>query len=226
MLLISRWQNRSKVYTHLNIENWPRKQLFYFFKDYENPFFNICSNLVVTALVNHTKSAGIRYSLASLYLSTRAANNIEEFRLRLRGDKVIVHDVIHPGSIILLKDETFDFCYFDYKHSFPEFTAHASRVLQKAMSLNRSLNPRDEDDDMIHYSIIPWISFTSFSHARHRKVHDSVPKVVFGKYFCEGEEIKMPVSVEVHHALMDGIHVGKYVKLFQEYLLDPGTYLS
>jgi chloramphenicol O-acetyltransferase type A len=29
----------------------------------------------------------------------------------------------------------------------------------------------------------------------------------------------MPVSVEVHHALMDGLHVGRYFESFQSHLL-------
>jgi len=42
-----------------------------------------------------------------------------------------------------------------------------------------------------------------------------------GKYNTEGDKMIMPVSVEVHHSLMDGLHVGRYFELFQKYLNQP-----
>jgi chloramphenicol O-acetyltransferase type A len=45
---------------------------------------------------------------------------------------------------------------------------------------------------------------------------DSIPKLVFGKYHHLNDTVKMPISIEAHHALMDGIHVAKYLDLFQD----------
>jgi chloramphenicol O-acetyltransferase len=36
----------------------------------------------------------------------------------------------------------------------------------------------------------------------------------------------MPFSVEVHHAMMDGITVGRYLDRLQEVLLNPAEYIS
>jgi chloramphenicol O-acetyltransferase len=36
----------------------------------------------------------------------------------------------------------------------------------------------------------------------------------------------MPFSVEVHHAMMDGITVGRYLDRLQEVLLNPAGYIS
>ena len=72
--------------------------------------------------------------------------------------------------------------------------------------------------DLIYYSVIPWVSFTSFKHANSGDNRQTVPRMVFGKMFEDGSRRLMPFSVEVHHALMDGYHVGRYFKLFQEKL--------
>jgi chloramphenicol O-acetyltransferase type A len=69
---------------------------------------------------------------------------------------------------------------------------------------------------MIHYSIIPWISFSSISHLRKFNTDDSIPKIVFGKHHKKDNGLVMPVSAEVHHSLMDGLHVGKYLHLLNE----------
>jgi chloramphenicol O-acetyltransferase type A len=36
----------------------------------------------------------------------------------------------------------------------------------------------------------------------------------------------MPFSVEVHHALMDGLHVARYVARIEEMLAEPEIYLN
>jgi len=50
---------------------------------------------------------------------------------------------------------------------------------------------------------------------------DSVPRFAWGKYFEEGQFLKMPLSVQGHHALMDGLHMGRYYAEVQEYLHEP-----
>ncbi|MEJ2563008.1 MAG: CatA-like O-acetyltransferase [Anaerolineales bacterium] len=37
----------------------------------------------------------------------------------------------------------------------------------------------------------------------------------------EGEKLKMPLAVQAHHALMDGLHVGRYYTAVQELLDRP-----
>lgn len=54
---------------------------------------------------------------------------------------------------------------------------------------------------------------------------DSIPRISWGKYFEENGKIKLPMSVQAHHALMDGMHVGQYFSMFQEILDNPVKYL-
>ncbi|MEA3288025.1 MAG: CatA-like O-acetyltransferase [Candidatus Marinimicrobia bacterium] len=55
---------------------------------------------------------------------------------------------------------------------------------------------------------------------------DSVPKIVFGKHEKRDGRVLMPISVEVHHSLLDGFHVGLYFKGFQQSINDPETLLE
>lgn len=206
---------------YLDIQTWNRREHFYFFKKYELPFFNICAEVDVTALQRHVKEHGLSFFVAALYLSTKAANTIEPFRYRLRGERVLLHDVIHAGSTVLLPNEAFTFCYFDYTPNFNAFHAAAKHKLAQIANGGQEFEPREDRDDLVHYSMIPWLSFTSFAHARKLNAEDSIPKIVFGKYHEVEEKLMMPVSVEVHHALLDGLHVGKFFELFQRELLQP-----
>jgi len=214
------------LHKSISLHTWKRHNQFQFFKEFDNPFFNICADVDVTRLLAFKARHDASFSIAALFLATRAANHIEAFRYRIRGDKVIVHDVIHAGSTILLPDETFGFCYFHFSENFHTFHQAAEVALREFKKAENKFDPHDERDDLIHYSIIPWVSFSAFAHAKRFRREDSIPKIVFGKYHETGGAMKMPVSVEVHHALADGLHVGKFYSLFQEYLDAPENHLA
>lgn len=200
----------------LDLESWPRREHFRFFRTYDNPYFNVCANVDVTDLVERTRAEHEpSFFVASLWLSLETANAVEPFRYRIRGDGVIVHPEVHGGSTVLTADETFRFAYFRRDANFERFAASAGEILDAVRDDPGPLDAADERDDLIHYSVIPWISFTSFSHARRWGTDDAVPKIVFGRHRAEGRRRVMPVSVEVHHALMDGLDVARFYERFQ-----------
>lgn len=205
------------MYQLLDLENWNRKATFHFFRNYDDPFFNITANLDVTGLYDYCKKQSLSYSLACLYFSLKTANELEAFRLRLFNGEVVVFDTIHAGTTILHDDDTFSFAYFDMQPDIETFISEGRQKIE-TQKQSKKLKPRDKDLDMIHYSTIPWISFTGIKHARRFGPMDTIPKIVFGKIFEENGRRKMPLSVEVNHAMMDGLHVGRYFEKFQETL--------
>jgi chloramphenicol O-acetyltransferase type A len=73
---------------------------------------------------------------------------------------------------------------------------------------------------------IPWVAFTSFVHPIDLNPADSVPRFAWGKFFDEGDALKMPLSVQGHHALVDGIHIGRFYEKVQDYLHHPRAVLG
>ena len=200
----------------LDLDAWPRRAHFELFRTYEHPFFNVCAEVDVSAAVRRCRaSGGPSFFLATFHASLGAANDVAELRYRIRGDGVVVHNVVHGGSTVLLSDERFAFGYFDYDPDFDAFARSAGAVLAEVLAAGGPLDPRDDRDDLLHYSVLPWIAFTSFAHARRHRTDDSVPKVVFGRRHGPAGAERMPVSVEVHHALADGIHVARFYERFQ-----------
>lgn len=196
----------------LDLATWPRREHFEFFRRFDNPYFNLCADLDVTALVACCRrDGGPSFFAASVYLALLAANAVEELRYRIHGDEVIIHDVLHCGSTVLRPDDTFTFAYFEHRPSFAQFAAEVAATVERLRQGNPKLNPASERDDLVHLSVIPWVSFTSFSHARFWGRDDAVPKIVLGKYrSLQDGSFTMPVSLEVHHALADGLHAGRF----------------
>ena len=87
--------------------------------------------------------------------------------------------------------------------------------IEKVQNTN-SLLPAVSGENVIHFSAIPWIDFTSISHARSFSHLDSCPKISFGKMTETNGKKSMPISIHGHHALMDGFHVGQFIDEFQK----------
>ncbi len=202
------------MFKEVDISAWERKETYEFFRDYEDPFFNITANLDVTGLVTFCKQNGLAFSLGALFLSLQTANEIREFRLRILGEKVVEFDRVEATQTILNDDETFSFCYYPLQEDIFEFDRVGKIAREKYKAL-KTFDVETERVDLIYYSAIPWISFTSFKHASRQNNRQTVPRMVFGKMFDDGLTRKIPFSVEVHHALVDGIHVGKFFNSFQ-----------
>lgn len=199
----------------INIEKWNRKKQYNFFKSLDYPHFNICANIDITEFLNYTKENNEAFFISTLYLVMKATNSIKEFRYRMREDKVIEHDLVHPSFTIMGDDEVFGFCHAKYSENFLEFKLRATDAVNKAKA-DISIDDESDKDDMVFLTSIPWVSFTSASHPIHLKTVDSIPRIAWGKYFEENGRAKLPISIQVHHSMMDGVHVGKLFMKLEE----------
>jgi chloramphenicol O-acetyltransferase type A len=211
---------------YLDVTNWSRRDAFEFFRGYDNPYFNVCTRLDISRLMTFLQNKpDVSVSLSYHYFALRIANEIEPFRYRLDQGRVLVHDVIHGGTTVLHEDGSLRFVHFEYENSFEEFQKRAGRSIAHARTEERAAGPRRDDDAVVYFTTLPWISFTSISHARNWGHEDSTPMIAFGRFLAEGARTLLPVSVEVHHALMDGFHVGQYLTRFEEMAENPEVYL-
>lgn len=199
----------------IDIEQWERKEQFHFFKGYDNPFFGLTADIEVGKLLEYTRLRGHSFFAAYLYISQLQVNKIKEFRYRIMDDQVVDYAKISAGSTVLKTNKVFTFCYFNYIKSFKAFEAHVLEQIENCRQPESLLDDHDHNLAQVHYSVIPWVHFRGLSHPRNYGIGDSIPKIVFGKYVSDNGSTKMPISIEAHHALMDGFHMGQYFEGFQ-----------
>ena len=215
--------SKACMYTEVDIDKWPRSATYEFFKDYEDPFFNFSANVDATAVWEFCKRNGLSFSLTVLYYTLVAANGIREFRIRLVDGRLVEFDRIHATQTILNDDETYSFAYFEMKNDVFDFDRGGKEACDKYKALN-TFDVEADRSDLIYYSVIPWVSFTSFKHASRLDNTQTIPRIVFGKLFDDGHNRKMmPLSVEANHMIMDGFHVGKLFNVYQELLDSTAT---
>lgn len=197
---------------YIDLERWKRRQHFELFRRLGQPFFSVTVEVDVTRLRQHCRASGASFYLALIFVLLRAINESEALRLRLRDDGVWLHEQIGVGTTILRPDETFGFARFDPSPDFDAFQRAGAALIADVKS-STCLDALAGLDDVIYHSTLPWLRFTSFTNALSGA--DSIPRVTFGKCVEEGTVHRMPLAVEVHHALADGIDVARFVDAFQ-----------
>ena len=215
--------NGEGSYRVIDPVRWPRREQFELFKNFGFPYFSITADVDITSY-RETLPKGGRFTIGLVYALARAANAVPEFRQRIRGDDVIEFDVVHPSIIVLNEEEAFRFCALPFAEDYTEFSKDAPELIKHArMSLSMYNLP--DQDDFLFLTGLPWISFSGVFHAAPTHAPDSTPRIAWGKYRDVTGRIMLPLNVQVHHALVDGIHVGRFYSEVEEMLGNAGEWL-
>lgn len=203
--------------TLLDLENWNRKEHFEHFCRMEEPFFGVTVEIDCTKAYQTAKELNASFFIFYLYKTLVAVNSIENFKYRISEGKIYINDRIDASATIGREDGTFGFSLIEYNSDFEIFKQNALTEIERIQNTSGLFTRSFDDDNLIHFSAIPWLNFTSLSHARSYTFPDSCPKISFGKMITsEYGKRTIAMSVHVHHALMDGLHVGQFVDCFQE----------
>jgi chloramphenicol O-acetyltransferase type A len=209
----------SAVPIQIDLKTWERAPLYELFGSFSEPFHGVCLRVDCTEAFRYAKDLQISVFLTLLHRSLAAANQVENFKTRIVDRAVLKYNMIHGGSAVGRPNGTIGFGYYIYQPELVAFVREAS--LEVARVKNRNDLERNTGQNLIRFSVLPWFDFTSISHARDLATQDSAPRITFGKITDAGGRCTMPVSIHVHHALADGLHVAQFVEQFERYLGAP-----
>ncbi|HAH56350.1 MAG TPA: chloramphenicol acetyltransferase [Flavobacterium sp.] len=203
--------------TLLDLENWNRKEHFLYFNQLEEPFFGISATIDCTKGYQTAKQLGTSFFVYYLHKTIVAVNTIEPFRYRIIDDAIYIYETIDVSATIMRDDNTFGFSLIEYSPNFDVFAANAFAEIKRVQNTSGIITREFPSNNTIHFSAVPWINFTSLSHARSYTFPDSCPKISFGKMMIDDNGKRtMSISVHAHHGLMDGFHVGQFINYLQE----------
>lgn len=191
---------------------WSRRSQYAFFRNLVEPHFSVTSNVDVTPVIKKIKSKEISAFNACLYGIMVAANAVPEMRMRFRGDTVVEHETVHASTTMPIDDDNFAFCGIKFTPDWSEFDRRCHKELTRAKSQNELKEHIENADEWIFLSCLPWLRFTALSNP-HNGLDDCIPRISWGKFFEQNSIWLMPVSIQVHHALVDGVHVGRFFQL-------------
>lgn len=192
-----------------------RKKHFEFFNKMDQPHFSIVANVDITAFLERIKEKSWPFTPYMVYLLARTANEIPTFKWRIRDNQIVEHESVQPSFTVPTDaSDVFSFCTVSYHPEATVFINDALDIIEK-MKANPDFEDEAGRDDFLFMSAIPWVSFTSLTHAMHYSPADSVPRISWGKYFEQNGRTMMPLAVQAHHAVVDGKDMGSYFEKIQ-----------
>lgn len=200
------------------LEAWPRRAALAHFLRMAQPAFSVTVPVDVTGLRERAAEQGATPWLAYHHAALEAANGVDAMRQTLTGDGVREFAAIHASTTVLRDDGSFGFLTLPREPSLAAFAARARPNLERVRRASGDLFAADDpgevrEETLVHMTALPWLAFSAFTHAR--GAGDDRPKIAFGRFTESGGRLLMPVAVDVHHALCDGVHVGRFFENFQ-----------
>lgn len=201
-------------YKIIDEKTWERAMHCMVFRNSIEPQFCVSFEADITNFKEKVKKQGLSFTMAMVYAVCKCANEIEEFRYRFLDGKIVLYDRVDTAFTYLNKstnlfkvvnvpivDDIIDYCKLAY------MIANEQKEYFTGPLAN----------DVFQCSPMPWITFTHISHTNSGKKDNAIPLFDWGKYYEKSGRIMIPISVQVHHSFVDGIHIGQFVDRLQGY---------
>ena len=192
----------------IDMNTWPRREIYDFFSPISNPFYSVTFTLDVTNLYRYVKERELSFYYALVYLCTQAVNRVEAFLYTIEDGKVRMYDKRQPSFTDLEKgSELFRVVFVPCEGSLDEFCRAAKA---KSESQHFFFDPTAETNDLIYFSCLPWMDVTGLTNERNLDPDDAIPRIAWGKYIDVNGRKQLHISLEINHRFIDGIHLGRF----------------
>lgn len=198
----------------IDLDNYPRKKHFEYFKTLAYPYVGITSDVDITSFYHHCRKHHYPFFYSLLYCVVRSTNQIEAFRQRIQDDQIVEYDYCESSFTIMLEDNTFRYCISTTNQPYVSYLEN----LEKMKNNIKTEGTLEEQDSLEYFyvSCLPWVSFTSLIQPTPYPA-DSNPRITWGKFIQQQDKIILPMSILAHHALVDGLHLAQfYMQLEKE----------
>lgn len=203
------------TYEIIDETKWKRALHCQIFRNNIEPSYCVTFELDITNFLAKVRTEKHSFTLSLIFMVSKCANSIEEFRYRFLDGQIVLYDRINTAFTYLDKDtELFKVVNVEMQDTLESYISVAA---QKAAN-QKDYFTGPLGNDIFQFSPMPWISYTHISHTNSGKKDNATPLFDWGKYFDRDGKIILPFSVQVHHSFVDGIHIGKLADLLQNYL--------
>lgn len=203
-------------YQYVDMNHYKRKSHFDYFCGLSYPYVGLTVNVDITKFVAAIKKEKCPFFLSFLYCIAKAANSVPEFRQRIIDGKIAEYNSCKTSHTVALEDGTYCYCTLSFDMSFQDYLPYAVQMQEDSKTV-KSTEDHDDKHELIFISTLPWLSYTALINPVPTPA-DSNPRITWGKYFKQGSEIWIPVSVLCNHALVDGLHISQFYHFLNRYI--------
>ncbi len=201
----------------IDIATWYRADQFRLFRPFERPHYAITVRQDVTHLMEVVKPRGVSVYRACLYGIGCGLDAVPALKQSFRGDGVVQFDSVTLSMTVPRDHGTFGLGYIPFDRDFARFDAAARTEIARVQA-SGSFEPSVPVDGAVAYvSCVPWMDFTALDNAM-PNTDDCIPRIAWGKIVPEAGGWRVAMSIQVHHALVDGAHLGQFFEAAQDAL--------
>ena len=200
----------------IDVSKWNRKEHFELFSKMDSPYVGIVTDVDCTNAYRYCKTHKISFFATYLHDSMKAINQVSAFKYRIEEDGVYLYDTLDAGTTIGRPDGTFGFAFMKYDADFEIFNQRLQEQIAMVNSQD-GLCVRNEDLTLglVRHSTFPWSKFSGLIQPTNFNYLESIPRIIFGKAFEENGQMRLPLSIEGNHGLIDGFHIAQYLTHFE-----------
>lgn len=211
-------------FSPIDLDTYPRHQHYLHYFDLRLAYSTTVS-IDITTLRAAVKEHGLRIFPAQIWLLTTAANRIPEFRMSRDDQGTLgIWDHLEPTyTAMKTADQPFSSVWTPYDPDFGAFYRHCLSDMERWP--DGTFDPQgNEPPNVLNISSIPWIAFTSFT--LNYVTDYLLPILTIGKHTEEQGRTFMPLSIQVHHAVCDGYHVGQFISQIEQLVESAPNWIS
>lgn len=203
----------------VDLDTWPRAAQFRFFRTFDRPHYATTVRMDVTRLMAVRKPDNISPFRHTIWAIGKGLHAVPELCMRFKGDSVTQYDRLLLSPTIPLDNGDFRYTYLAFNPTRSRFDTHAQEkitVVRKGAPLNAN---DGTIEDVAYLSCLPWLDYTSLDNALPGP-DDCIPRTSWGKIVPKGKGFDMAMTLQVHHALVDGLQVAQFFEATQAALAD------
>jgi chloramphenicol O-acetyltransferase type A len=193
----------------IDLATWPRAQQFELFRAYDRPHFATTVRVDVSALMKSRNDTGISPFRHTIWAVGKGLHAVPELCMRFRGNVVTRYSRLLLSPTIPLENGDFRYTYLAWNPDRSRFDGHAAEKIEEVRE-GVPLNANDGSiEDVAYLSCLPWLDYTSLDNALPGP-NDCIPRISWGRIVPRGDGHDMAMTIQVHHALVDGRQVGAF----------------
>lgn len=201
----------------INIDNWERKEHYQLFINQSPCTFSISAKINIDKLLKNLDKSRYKFYPVILFFISKVINNHKEFKMKyIDEEKIGFYDEVFPSHLLFHKDkEIYSDIWTEYDENIDKFMDNYEYDIKKYKS-NYELAPKGNKENLFNFSCLPWLHY---EHINLNLVNDKkyfAPIITMGKYTKENQNIMLPITMQVNHAVCDGFHVARFFNELQD----------
>lgn len=212
----------------IDLGTWNRAEHFAHYIDRVPCTYSFTVNLDVTGLRASLAAGGRRTYPAQLWMLATAVNRFRELRMAFDSEGVLgAWDELHPAYTVFNREtETFSGIWTPYDADFTRFEQAAESDIATYSRATRFFPKDGRPANAFDVSSIPWLEFSAFTLDIPGATRHLAPIITLGRYLERDGATLLPVAIQVHHAVCDGFHAGRFVAALQDLASGHEEWLS